>query len=112
MNAWEGAYQANPWMVGWTYLVPLTRIPIAPKVGTYRLTKGEQGMAPTGPDPAWTDLHGNLAPADTYQADLSGNLLHLQNTLRDGAGYFWLDPQRIELGKGNLPGLRRREIQP
>ena len=99
MNAWEGAYQANPWMVGWTYLVPLTRIPIAPKVGTYRLTKGEEGMAPTGPDPAWTDLHGNLAPADTYPADLSGNLLHLQNTWRDGAGYFWLDPQRIELGK-------------
>ncbi len=56
-------------------------------------------MAPTGPDPAWTDGLGNMAPAGVFPADITGSLKELQDTWLKGREYVMFDPRRVELGK-------------
>ncbi len=93
-------YGNNPWFVNWTGLVPAAiNNPIAPQMGKYVATRGEEGMAPTGPDPKYTDAYGNMAPVGTYPADITGKLKRLQEVYLDGHLYKELSPKRIEFGK-------------
>ena len=89
------AYQYNPWMVQWTSLAPLTQGDMAGLIGKWYSSKGAEGMAPTGGDPAWLPLAGpNDFPAD------AGGLLQRQSKLWvDGLGVSNFDPRRIAAGK-------------
>jgi peptide/nickel transport system substrate-binding protein len=89
------AYQYNPWMVQWTSLAPLTRGDLAGEIGKWYASKGQEGMAPTGGDPAWLPLAG----ADEFPADAGGKLMRQSQLWVDGLGYNNLDPKRVEAGK-------------
>ncbi len=69
--------------------------PQGPLIGQYVDSKGEKGMAPTGPHPDWLPL----APEDTWPADASGNIKFLLDSWTVGAQLPDLDPKKIELGK-------------
>ena len=61
------AYQANPWTVGWTRLVPMgSGIETFHPIGLYHETSGQSGMAP-GVDTSYLPL----APADTWPIAVS-----------------------------------------
>jgi len=93
-------YAVNPWFVSWTRLVPITTgAYMAPKIGQYVQTRGQEGMAPTGPDPAFTDAYGNMAAINTYPADITGHITKLQDVFLEGPSMPELTPRRIELGK-------------
>ena len=92
-------YQANPWAVAWTNLIPLAVGSNSPEVGGYYATRGAEGMAPTGPDPIYTDAYGSMAPEGTYPVDISGNQKRLQEIWTEGVSYAQWDPRRIEIGK-------------
>ena len=90
------AYQANPWMAEWGSLVCLrASCKVGTEIGRWHETKGEQGMAPTGPDPNWLPL----APEGTFPADPSGNMKRLMELEQQGLAYTRLHPRRIEIGK-------------
>ena len=90
------AYQANPWMAEWGSLVCLrASCKVGTEIGRWHETKGEQGMAPTGPDPNWLPL----APEGTFPADPSGNMKRLMEVQQQGLAYTLLHPGRIEIGK-------------
>jgi len=89
------SYDVNPWSISWTMLVPLAASShTANEIGRWVELLGEKGMAP-GPDPSYLPL----APADTFPADVSGNLMVLIDTWQDGRAYERLSPDRIKLGK-------------
>jgi len=90
---------ANPWSNAWNRVAPTTKDPQGPAIGEFYATRGEQGMAPTGGDAAYTDSRGAMAPDGTYPADISGNMLKLQELISDGFVVSLLSPERIELGK-------------
>jgi ABC-type transport system substrate-binding protein len=69
--------------------------PQGPLIGQYVDSKGEKGMAPTGPHPDWLPS----APEDTWPADASGNIKFLLDSWTVGAQLPDLDPNKIELGK-------------
>ena len=46
----------NPWGGGNIRVMPIYPYTGWPQVGQYFKTRGEAGMAPTGPDPMWTDI--------------------------------------------------------
>jgi len=92
-------YQANPWAVAWTNLVPLVPGSNSPEVGRYYDTKGEQGMAPSGPDPVYADAYGSMAPEGTYPVDISGNQMKMQEIWTEGMAYSQWDPRRIEIAQ-------------
>ena len=90
------AYSINPWASAGTRLAPTHgTMSVAPLIGQYYETQGQEGMAPTGPDPAYMPL----APDGTYPADASGNLKNLQDMWREGVKYNTVHPRRVELGK-------------
>jgi len=94
LTIWETAYVANPWSV------PNQVIAVAPgynqgAIGLWFQTKGEQGMGPTGPDPAYLPL----APEGTYPADPTGHIKELQELWQEGRGYPMYSPERIAIGK-------------
>ena len=89
------AYQANPWSVDWTSLVPMrSGGPVFDPIGLYLETKGELGMAP-GPNPEYLPL----APEDTWAIDPTGNVKVLVEAWQDGRAYPMFSPERIALGK-------------
>ena len=91
----HSAYQQNPWAVTWNRLAPLTGgVHMAPLIGKWYETKGEQGMAP-GPDPSYLPL----APPNTYAADPTGLLQKLQQLWDEGRGFAMNSPERIRIGK-------------
>jgi len=90
---------SNPWSSGNQRIAPIATHQGAAAIGTYYSTRGEQGMAPTGPDSRYTDAMGKTAPVGTYPADISGNLKKLQDLLTDGWTVSMLSPERVALGK-------------
>jgi len=88
------AYQANPWSIQWPQMVPSLAYTSAKDIGTYIATKGEKGMAP-GPNPAYLPL----APADTWAADVSGNMMKQWDLWVGGRAYPAFHPERIRMGK-------------
>ena len=89
----------NPWSNAWNRVAPTTKDPQGPAIGQYYATRGEEGMAPTGPDPKYQDAYGMMAPDGTYPADISGNMQQLQRLIDDGWVVSLLSPKRIEAGK-------------
>ncbi len=89
----------NPWSNAWNRVAPTTKDPQGPAIGQYYATRGEEGMPPTGPDEKYTDVYGTMAPDGTYPADLSGNMLRLQELITDGWTVSLLSPKRIEAGQ-------------
>ena len=65
----------------------------------YYYTGGEEGWAPSGPDPDYTDVYGNMAPEDTYPSDIQGTFIKLQDLHREARQLGEFDPRRIEMGK-------------
>ena len=86
---------SNPWARGNPFAPYRSGEPTGPLIGQYLTSKGEEGMAPTGPDPDWLPL----APADTWPADATGNLKVLLDNWTEGAQLPDHDPRKIELGK-------------
>ena len=54
---------------------------------------------PTGGDADYTDVYGTKAPEGTYPADISGNMLRLQELITEGWTVSLLSPKRIEAGQ-------------
>ncbi len=69
--------------------------PIGPLIGKWLATGGKEGMAPTGPAPAWLPL----APENTWAADSTGSIKALLDMWDEGSALPTFDPRRIELGK-------------
>ena len=88
-------YQHNPWNVSWTSLAPLVARENFSAIGLYYQTSGEQGMAPTGPDPAYMPL----APEGNFPADPSGNIMKLENLWQQGRNFSMYSPDRLRIGK-------------
>ena len=88
------AYQANPWAVTWTQLVPIKQTDLAPKIGLWNESGGKKGMGP-GSDPSFLPV----APASNFPADPSGNLKKLIDLWEEGRTYSQVSPERIKLGK-------------
>jgi peptide/nickel transport system substrate-binding protein len=90
---------ANPWSSGNQRLVNIALHNGSPAVGQYFATRGEEGMAPTGGDAMYQDIYGNMAADGTYPADISGDMLTLQEKYADGQIVSLLSPKRVQLGK-------------
>lgn len=90
---------ANPWSSGNQRLVNIALHNGSPAVGQYFATRGEEGMAPTGGDAMYQDIYGKMAPDGTYPADISGDMLTLQEKYADGQIVSMLSPLRVQLGK-------------
>ena len=56
-------------------------------------------MAPTGPDPRYTDTYGKMAPDGTYPADIDNTLKRMQDWWEEGLIHSMYSPRRIELAK-------------
>ena len=97
-------YQHNPWNVSWTSLAPLVARENFSAIGLYYQTSGEQGMAPTGPDPAYMPL----APEGNFPADPSGNIMKLENLWQQGRNFSMYSPDRLRIGK-EIFGLHATE---
>jgi len=105
-------YGHSPWWVPWNSNFPIYGDRGAsPCAGQYYFTGGEEGCAPTGGDPAFTDIFGNMAPAGTYPTDLLGDLIKIQNLIKEGNAIPFHDPRRKEVGqevyKLNIIGKHR-----
>ena len=90
---------SNPWSSGNQRLVNIALHNGSPAIGQYFATRGEEGMPPTGPDEKYQDIHGNMAPDGTYPADISGDMLRIQEQYAEGQVVSMLSPLRVELGK-------------
>jgi len=91
---------SNQWSSGNQRLVNIALHNGSPAIGQYFATRGEEGMAPTGGDALYQDIYGNMAPDGTYPADITGDMLKLQEMYADGQVVSMLSPLRVELGKG------------
>ena len=89
----------NPWSNAWNRVAPTTKDPQGPAIGQYYATRGEEGMPPTGPDAAYTDVYGTMAPDGTYPADISGHMLRLQELITEGWTVSLLSPARVAAGQ-------------
>jgi ABC-type transport system substrate-binding protein len=90
---------ANPWSSGNQRLVNIALHNGSPAIGQYFATRGEEGMAPTGGDALYQDIYGRMAPDGTYPADISGDMLRLQEMYAEGQIVSLLSPKRVQLGK-------------
>jgi peptide/nickel transport system substrate-binding protein len=89
----------NPWWIYWWSWWPVYGgRGVLPCAGQYYYTGGEEGCKPSGPDPKYTDVYGNMAPAGTYAQDISGTLKRYQELHKEGASLSNFDPRRIEIG--------------
>ena len=68
---------------------------VAALISKFLQTEGSEGMAKTGPDPAYQPT----APAGTWPADSDGILSELGETLTAGQNYELLHPTRVAEGK-------------
>ena len=94
-------YSMNQWTVQWTRAFAGTGgSPLGAAMGNYWASFGEKGMAPTGGDTIYMDAYGNLAEAGNYPADITGNIMEMQDIWRTGiqTGPV-LHPDRVEMGK-------------
>ena len=94
-------YSMNQWTVQWTRAFAGTGgSPLGAAMGNYWASFGESGMAPTGGDTMYQDAYGNVAPAGNYPADITGNVMEMQDIWRTGiqTGPV-LHPERVEMGK-------------
>ena len=89
----------NPWANMWNRVAPTTKDGQGPGMGQYFATRGEEGMAPTGPDAKYTDAYGNMAPDGTYPADIDGKMQRYQEIIADGLTRALLDPVRVDAAK-------------
>ena len=89
----------NPWANMWNRVAPTTKDAQGPAIGQYFQTRGEEGMAPTGGDPKYTDIYGKMAPDGTYPADVAGQMIRMQEIISQGLVRALLDPDRVEIGK-------------
>ncbi|MBM3935515.1 MAG: hypothetical protein FJ319_14705, partial [SAR202 cluster bacterium] len=89
----------NPWASTNQRIIPVMAHQSFPMAGTYYQTRGEKGLAPTGPDPKITDIYGKTAPEGTYPVDITGDAMRLQEIFTEGVILATLDPRKIELGK-------------
>ena len=89
----------NPWANMWNRVAPTTKDGQGPGMGQYFATRGEEGMAPTGPDAQYTDAYGNMAPEGTYPADIDGKMQRYQEIIADGLTRALLDPVRVDAAK-------------
>ena len=89
----------NPWSNMWNRVAPTTKDAQGPGMGQYFATRGEEGMAPTGPDEKYQDIYGNMAPDGTYPADIDNQLIRYQEIISEGLVRALLDPYRVEIGK-------------
>ena len=69
--------------------------PQGPLIGQYLTSGGQEGMAPTGPDPDFLPL----APEGTWPADATGNIKFLLDSWTEGAQLPDHDPRKIEIGQ-------------
>ncbi len=69
--------------------------PQGPLIGQYLTSGGQEGMAPTGPDPDWLPT----APEGTWPADATGNIKFLLDSWTEGAQLPDHDPRKIEIGQ-------------
>jgi peptide/nickel transport system substrate-binding protein len=69
------------------------------KSSVYYYRGGEEGWAPTGPDPEFTDVYGNQACEGSYPSDIQCTFIKLQDLHRQGRQLGEFDPRRIEMGK-------------
>ncbi len=69
------------------------------KSSTYYYKGGEEGWAPSGSDPDYTDVYGNMAPEGTYPSDIQGTFITLQELHRQARQLGEFDPRRIDMGK-------------
>lgn len=101
MQLANDGYSQEPWGPPWTALTPQYEgRSMGPQVATYFFTGGKEGMKPSGPDPKWSDIYGNMSPpGESYPSDISGNMMKLQDIIVEGRGLRRHDPRRIELGK-------------
>ena len=65
--------------------------------GQFYFTGGEEGCAPSGPDPAYTDVYGNMAPEGTYPMDIPGIMKRQQDIITEGKAISFFDPRRKEI---------------
>ena len=94
-------YSMNQWTVQWTRAFAGTGgSPLGAAMGNYWASFGESGMAPTGGDSTYIDAYGNMASAGNYPADITGNIMEMQDIWRTGiqTGPV-LHPERVEMGK-------------
>ena len=94
-------YSMNQWTVQWTRAFAGTSgSPLGAAMGDYWASFGEKGMAPTGGDSLYMDAYGNMAEAGNYPADITGNIMEMQDIWRTGiqTGPV-LHPDRVEMGK-------------
>jgi len=94
-------YSMNQWTVQWTRSFAGTRsTPLGAEMGDYWASFGESGMAPTGPDPKYQDAYGKMAATGNYPADITGNIMRMQDIWRTGiqTGTTY-HPARVEMGK-------------
>ena len=94
-------YSMNQWTVQWTRAFAGTGgSPLGAAMGNYWASFGESGMAPTGGDSLYMDAYGNMASAGNYPADITGNIMEMQDIWRTGiqTGPV-LHPERVEMGK-------------
>ena len=91
----SSSYGDNPWQVAWTRLVPLVKgNQLAPTIGWAYQTHFREGMS-IGPSLDYLPT----APPDTFPADTSGNLRHMQDLWTEGRKIAQFSDRRIELGK-------------
>lgn len=89
-------FKSEPWERAWQLIVPISRQnPIAPKIGAFFKTGGQEGMPPSGPNPDYLPL----APPDAAPADSTGMLKRLQELWSEGLAYTASDPRRAEIAK-------------
>jgi ABC-type transport system substrate-binding protein len=100
-------YGHSPWWVDWHGGWPMYgNSGSAPCAGQFFFTGGEEGCAPSGPDPAYTDVYGNMAPEGTYPMDIPGIMKRQQDIITEGKAISFFDPRRkeiaVELFKTNV----------
>lgn len=89
-------YAPEPWRTSWFRLVPISASThFAPEIGRFLETNGLEGMAPSGPDPAYQPL----APDDTYPADSTGALRRMQELWQEGLALPEGDAGRVEIAQ-------------
>jgi len=96
----DDSYGHSPWWIYWyaQWAVYGGR-GILPCAGQYYFTAGEEGCAPTGADPNYTDIYGAMAPAGTYAMDISGVIKLQQDLIKEGEAISYFDPRRKEIGQ-------------
>ena len=96
--AWGGNWAvANNWQRGAfaSFAPDIPQSYIGPLIGAWVNSQGEEGMGPTGPDPAYLPL----APQGNFPADPDGTIQTLLDLHKDGKAHATVSPERIAIAK-------------